>query len=220
MSEDLLAGNLAWAADRHGDRDFFTRHAAPRQAEYLWIGCADSRLSGQDLTRLPPGAVFSHANLGNLAQPQDIGFLSSLQYALDVLKVRHVVVCGHYGCGAMSATLSNSPSGLVDHWLAPVRALAWRHAQDLETILDPAARANQLCELNVAAQLTNLAANPLVLEAWRRGQSLSLHGWVHSAADGLLRDLETSVSGPRQAMALVGGPMDQVGRRRGKRKGS
>ncbi|KQY26469.1 carbonic anhydrase [Caulobacter sp. Root1455] len=220
MSEALLADNLAWAAGRHGDRDFFTRQAAPRQAEHLWIGCACSRLSGQDLTGLPPGAIFALANLGNLALSQDIGFLSGLQYALEVLKVRHVVVCGHYGCGAMGAALSDPAPGLVDHWLAPVRALAWRHAQDLETILDPAARANRLCELNVAAQLAQLAANPLVHETWRRGQPLSLHGWIHSAADGLLRDLETSVSSPRQAMALVGGPMDQVGRRRGKRKAS
>lgn len=213
MSEDLLARNLVWAASRHADRDFFTRAAAARQTDYLWLGCADSRLSGQELTGLPPGTIFAHANLGNLALPQDIGFLSSLQFSLEVLKVRHVVVCGHYGCGAMCAALSDPPAGFVDHWLAPVRTLAWRHAQRLEAIIDPITRANQLCELNVAAQLANLAANRLVHDAWRRGQSLTLHGWVHSAADGLLRDQETTIRGARQAMALVGGPMPQAGRR-------
>lgn len=217
MIQDLLAGNVAWAAGRHADRDFFPHRAAPRKADYLWIGCADSRLSAQELTGQDPGAILVHANLGNLALAHDMSLLASLQFSLETLKVRHIVVCGHYGCGAMQAALSDARTGLADHWLSPLRALAWRHAQDLEAIIDLDTRANRLCELNVAAQLANLAANHLVHDAWRRGQALSLHGWVHSAADGLLRDLETSISGPRQAMALVGGPVDQTTRRRSRR---
>uniref|UniRef100_B0SVA7 carbonic anhydrase n=1 Tax=Caulobacter sp. (strain K31) TaxID=366602 RepID=B0SVA7_CAUSK len=215
MTQDPLAGNLAWAARRHADRDVFARQGAPSQADYLWIGCADSRFSGQELTGLAHGVIFAHSNLANLALPQDIGFLSSLQFSLEVLRVRHVVVCGHYGCEAVGAVLSAERPVLVDQWLGPVRALAWRHAQDLEAILDPATRTNRLCELNVAAQLVSLAANPLVQEVWRRGRPLTLHGWIHSAADGLLRDLETTISGSRQAMALVGGPAEPT-RRRGK----
>lgn len=220
MTEDLLTCNIAWAVGRHGEGDFFKRMAAARQTDYLWLGCADSRLSGQELTGLPPGAIFVHTNLGNLALPQDVGFLSSLQFSLEVLKVRHVVVCGHYGCGAMAAALSHTPADLVDRWLGPVRDLARHHARDLETIIDPTARANQLCELNVAAQLANLAGNPLIQDAWRRGQSLTLHGWVHSSADGLLRDLEITISGLKQAINWVDGPVQEARRRRSARRPS
>ena len=214
MTEDLLTNNIAWVAGRYEDSEFFKRTAAERQTDYLWLGCADSRLSGQELTGLQPGAIFHHTNPGNLAPPLDVGFLSSLQFSLEVLKVRHVVVCGHYGCGVMAAALSNTPIDLLDRWLVPVRALASRHAEALETIIDPGARANQLCELNVTAQLVNLAGNPLVQDAWRRGQTLTLHGWVHSAADGLLRDLETTISSLKQAMSFVGGPVPEAPQRR------
>lgn len=214
MTDDLLTSNIAWVADRYRDGDFFKRTAAACQAEYLWIGCADSRLSGQELTKLPPGAIVVHTNLGNLALPLDVGFLSSLQFSLEILKVRHVVVCGHYNCSAMAAALSAVPTDIVDRWLGPVRALASRHAEVLGMIMDPTARANQLCELNVAAQLANLAGNPLVHDAWRRGQSLTLHGWIHSAADGLLRDLETTISSAKQAMNFLGSPGPETRRPR------
>lgn len=220
MTEDLLTSNMAWVAGRYEDSEFFKRTAAARQTDYLWLGCADSRLTGQELTGLPPGAIFHHTNPGNLAPPLDVGFLSSLQFSLEVLKVRHVVVCGHYGCGVMAAALSNTPIDLLDRWLGPVRAQASRHAEALETIMDPGARANRLCELNVTAQLVNLAGNPLVQDAWRRGQSLTLHGWIHSAADGLLRDLETTISSLKQAMSFVGGPVPEAPPRRNARRAS
>ncbi len=220
MTEDLLTSNVAWVASRYKDSEFFRRTAAERQTDHLWLGCADSRLSGQELTDLPPGAIFHHTNPGNLAPPLDVGFLSSLQFSLEVLKVRHVVVCGHYGCGVMAAALSNAPIDLLDRWLGPVRALASRHAEALETIMDPGARANRLCELNVTAQLVNLAGNPLVQDAWRRRQPLTLHGWVHSPADGLLRDLETTISSLKQAMAFVGGLAPEAPRRRNARRTS
>jgi carbonic anhydrase len=213
MSQDLLAGNLAWAARRHADRGACAPRAATAQADCLWIGCIDSRFSGQELTGRADGEILAHNNLGNLALPQDIGLLSSLQFALEVLKVGHIVVCGHYGCQAVGAVLAAERPVLVDQWLGPVRALAWRHAQTLEAIIDPATRINQLCELNVTAQVASLAANPLIQETWRRGRSLTLHGWIHSPTDGLLRDLETTISGLGQALALVGAPAERPGRR-------
>lgn len=213
MSQDLLAGNLAWAARSHTELGVFARQVSTDQADYLWIGCADSRFSGQELTGRPHGEILAHNNLGNLASAQDIGLLSSLQFSLEVLKVGHIVVCGHYGCQAVGAVLSTDRPVLVDQWLGPVRTLAWRHAQALEAIIDPATRVNRLCELNVAAQVISLAANPLIQETWRRGRPLTLHGWIHSPTDGLLRDLETTISGLGQALALVGAPAEPPGRR-------
>ena len=215
MTQGVFGRNLAWAAARaRDDRTFFTRLAAQEAPDYLWIGCADSHLPAHDLTGLAPGELFVHRNLANLAPAQDANFLSVLQYALEVLKVRHVVVCGHYGCGGVRAAMSGERHGLVDHWLQPVRSLFWRHAEDLDAILDLETRVNHLCEHNVVEQIGGLAGNPLVHDAWRRGQPLTLHGWIYSIHDGLLRDLETTVCDLHQARALIGAPAASEPRRK------
>ena len=215
MTQALFRRNLAWAAARaRGDRNFFTRLAAQEAPDYLWIGCADSHLPAHDLTGLAPGELFVHRNLANLAPAQDANFLSVMQYALEVLKVRHVVVCGHYGCGGVRAALTGERHGLVDHWLQPVRTLFWRHAEELDAILDVETRVNHLCERNVVEQVVSLAGNPLVHDAWRRGQPLALHGWIYSIHDGLLRDMETTVCDLHQARALIGAPAASDPRRK------
>ncbi|MES2895520.1 MAG: carbonic anhydrase [Pseudomonadota bacterium] len=205
MIADLFEANLRWAAAKsRGDPEYFRRLAAQQSPEYLWIGCSDSRVPANEIVGLDPGELFVHRNVANLTPPQDANFLSVLQFAVEVLGVKHVIVCGHYGCGGVRAALSGERHGLIDHWLQPVRSLSWRHARELDAILDIDARVNDLCERNVLARVADVAANPFVQDAWRRGQALSVHGWIYSIQDGLLRDLETSVHGPRDAAALLG----------------
>lgn len=200
MIDNLLDANLRWAATQtRMDPDYFRRLARLQEPEYLWVGCSDSRVPANEIVGLDPGELFVHRNIANLASPQDINFLSVLQYAVEVLKVRHVIVCGHYGCGGVRAALTRRRQGLIDHWLQPVRRLAQDRADELRLIEDPEMRANRLCECNVAAQVEAVAANPFVRDAWRKGQSLTIHGWIYSIQDGLLRDLEVSVSAPSRA---------------------
>lgn len=197
MIDDLLKANLAWAAAKvRGDPEFFRRLAAQQAPEYLWIGCSDSRVPANDIVGLDPGELFVHRNVANLAPSQDINFLSVLQFAVEVLKVRHIIVCGHYGCGGVRTALSEGRHGLIDHWLQPVRRIAHDHQAELGRIVDADARVNRLCECNVQRQVEHLAANPFVRDAWGRGQPLSLHGWIYSIQDGLVRDLEATVTGP------------------------
>jgi carbonic anhydrase len=196
--EDLFSNNLRWAAAKNRvDPEYFRRLAAQQAPEYLWIGCADSRVPANEIVGLESGELFVHRNVANLAPPQDANFLSVLQFAVEVLKVRHVIVCGHYGCGGVRAAMSNERHGLIDHWLQPVRSLYKARAVELDAIADEESRVNHLCEHNVAAQVEAIAANPFVEDAWRRGQPLSIHGWIYSIQDGLLRDLETSVHPPK-----------------------
>ncbi|MGX1588188.1 carbonic anhydrase [Brevundimonas diminuta] len=200
MIDNLLDANLRWAATKtRMDADYFRRLARLQEPEYLWVGCSDSRVPANEIVGLDPGELFVHRNIANLASPQDINFLSVLQYAVEVLKVRHIIVCGHYGCGGVRAALTRRRQGLIDHWLQPVRRLAHERAGELRLIEDPEMRANRLCECNVVAQVEAVAANPFVRDAWRKGQSLTVHGWVYSIQDGLLRDLEVSVSAPSRA---------------------
>lgn len=197
MIAELFANNLRWAASKaRADPEYFRRLAAQQAPEYLWIGCSDSRVPANEIVGLDPGELFVHRNVANLASPQDANFLSVLQFAVEVLKVRHVIVCGHYGCGGVRAAMSGRRHGLIDHWLQPVRTLYRENAEAFDAITDLDARVNNLCEHNVAAQVAAIAANPFVEDAWRRRQPLSIHGWVYSIQDGLLRDLETTVEGP------------------------
>ena len=197
MIETLLDANLRWAAGKaRVDPEFFRRLAAQQSPEYLWIGCSDSRVPANEVVGLDPGELFVHRNVANLAPSQDINFLSVLQFAVEVLKVRHVIVCGHYGCGGVRTAMSDQRHGLIDHWLQPVRRLADERRTELSRIVDPDARVNRLCECNVMRQVELLTANPFVRDAWRRGQPLTVHGWIYSIQDGLVRDLEASVSGP------------------------
>ncbi len=194
---DLLARNRAWAQSKTAaDAGFFERLVAKQSPPYLWIGCSDSRVPPNEIVGLDPGEMFVHRNIANLAPPQDANFLSVLQYAVQALHVRHILVVGHYGCGGVAAALQGLRLGLIDHWLSPIRTLARANAEALDALPDEAARLDRLCELNVLRQVENVATNPFVLDAWAAGEALSVHGWCYSLADGLVKDLGVRVDGP------------------------
>ncbi len=196
MLDRLKANNRAWAERMvRADAGFFRRLQDQQAPEYLWIGCADSRVPANEIVGLDPGELFVHRNVANLAPPQDANYLSVLQFAVDVLKVKHVIVVGHYGCGGVRAAVDGKRRGLVDHWLHPIREVFHDHRSELEAIADEHARLDRLCELNVVRQVGNVAADVFVQDAWARGQELSVHGWVYSLANGLVTDLGVTVSG-------------------------
>jgi carbonic anhydrase len=200
---DLLKRNAHWAATKARiDPEYFRRLSAQQAPEYLWIGCSDARVPANEVVSLDPGELFVHRNVGNLAPPQDANFLSVLQFAVEVLKVRHVIVCGHYGCGGVRAALSGKRHGLIDHWLAPIRCVYEDDVARYNRIVDFESRLNAVCEGNVLAQVRAVASNPFVHDAWSRGQPLSIHGWIYSIRDGLIRDLETTVSTRKEVARL------------------
>ncbi|WHI44699.1 carbonate dehydratase [Microbulbifer sp. EKSA008] len=185
----LFARNRAWAEDRTAqDPEFFQRLSRLQVPKYLWIGCSDSRVPANEIVGMAPGELFVHRNIANVVVHTDFNCLSVLQYAVEVLKVEHVVVCGHYGCGGVQAAMGHSECGLVDNWLRHIKDVYARHRQELES-LDKESRSARLCELNVMAQVQNLAMTKIVQHAWDRGQRLSLHGWIYDIRDGLIRDL-------------------------------
>ena len=171
----------------------FRRLERQQAPKYLWIGCSDSRVPANEIVDLAPGELFVHRNVANLAPPQDANYLSVLQYAVDALKVRHIIVVGHYGCGGVSAAVDGKRRGLVDHWLHPIREVFHDHRRELEAIVDESARLERLCELNVIRQVRNVASDIILREAWARGQEVSVHGWVYSLANGLVKDLEVTM---------------------------
>jgi carbonic anhydrase len=198
MLDKLKANNRAWAARMvANDPGFFKRLEGQQAPEYLWIGCADSRVPANEIVDLDPGELFVHRNVANLAPPQDANYLSVLQFAVDVIKVKHIMVVGHYGCGGVRAAVDGKRRGLVDHWLHPIREVYHANQQELEAITDDRARFDRLCELNVMRQVKNVASDVFIEDAWARGQPLSVHGWVYSLSTGLVRDLEVTVNGPR-----------------------
>jgi carbonic anhydrase len=195
--DDLKANNRAWAARMVSrDPDFFKRLEAQQGPQYLWIGCSDSRVPANEIVDLAPGELFVHRNVANLAPPQDANYLSVLQFAVDVIKVKHVIVVGHYGCGGIAAAVDGRRRGLVDHWLHPIREVFEEHQGELMAIADEKKRLDRLCELNVRRQVRNVAADVFVQDAWARGQRLSVHGWVYSLGTGLVNDLDVTVKGP------------------------
>jgi carbonic anhydrase len=195
MLDDLKSNNRQWAQRKlAGDPGFFQRLEGQQSPDYLWIGCSDSRVPANEIVGLDPGELFVHRNVANLAPPQDANYLSVLQFAVDVLKVKHILVVGHYGCGGVNAAVDGHRRGLVDHWLHPIREVEHDHREELDA-LTGTARANRLCELNVIRQVRNVASDVFVQDAWARGQSLTVHGWVYSIANGLVTDLEVSVDG-------------------------
>jgi carbonic anhydrase len=197
MLDQLKLNNRAWAEGKLAvDPVFFKRLEAQQRPEYLWIGCSDSRVPANEIVGLAPGELFVHRNVANLAPPQDANYLSVLQFAIDVLKVKHVLVVGHYGCGGVAAAVDGKRRGLVDHWLHPIREVAHNHKAELVTYADQRERLNRLCELNVIRQVRNVASDVFVEEAWARGQPLSVHGWVYSLSSGLITDLGVTVAGP------------------------
>ena len=194
LLEDCFEANRKWAARmRESDPDFFDRLRHQQSPELLWIGCSDSRLPPDRIIGRQPGEVLVHRNVANVVVHTDMNVLSVLQYGIEVLGVRHVIVCGHYGCGGIRAALQPQPLGLIDNWLRHIRDVHAMHRPELDAIADDDARADRLCELNVSAQLANVCRTTIVQDAWRQGRSLAVHGWVYSLADGLLRDLGISV---------------------------
>lgn len=204
MSElgDLFKQNREWAARiKAEDPHFFEELAKQQSPQYLWIGCSDSRVPANEIVGLLPGELFVHRNVANLVIQTDLNCLSVIQYAVEVLKVRHIIVCGHYGCGGVRAAYENPKLGLIDNWLRMVRRLYLKHAEELDG-LDETTRIDRLCELNVMQQVANVCVTTVVQDAWERDQALSVHGVIYSIADGVLRDLELHVSRPEQIPGL------------------
>jgi carbonic anhydrase len=190
---ELFERNRKWAASmRAADPEFFSSLAHQQTPEFLWIGCSDSRVPANQITGLAPGEVFVHRNIANLVVHTDLNCLSVLQFAIDLLHVRHVIVCGHFGCSGIHAALSGKNVGLADNWLRHVEDVREHNAAELAAIKDPVQRENRLCELNVKEQVRHVTEATVVQDAWRRGQPLSVHGWVYGLEDGLLRDLGCS----------------------------
>lgn len=199
MLTQLKANNRAWAERMVStDSGFFKRLEGQQAPEYLWIGCADSRVPANEIVGLDPGELFVHRNVANLAPPQDANYLSVLQFAVEVIKVKHIMVVGHYGCGGVAAAVDGKRRGLVDHWLHPIREVSDAHRDELDAIADPHARLDRLCELNVIRQVRNVASDVFVQEAWARNQDLHVHGWVYSLANGLVTDLNVTADRPQR----------------------
>lgn len=193
--QQLLDHNRQWARERVvEDAEYFNRLTALQAPDYLWIGCSDSRVPANVITGLQPGEVFVHRNVGNLVHRADLNLLSVLEFAVDTLGVEHIIVCGHYGCGGVKAAIDGVRHGVIDHWLQPIRDIAEAHHGELKAIENGAAREARLCELSVIAQTESLARTPIIQSAWSRGLNLSIHGWVYGLHDGLLRDLNCSLS--------------------------
>ena len=193
----LLENNRAWAEGvRQREPGFFDQLAQLQTPEYLWIGCSDSRVPANQITGLAPGEVFVHRNVANVVVHADLNCLSVLQYAVDVLKVKHIIVCGHYGCGGVIAAHDNVKLGLVDNWLRHVQDVGQKHRDALTEYKVRDKRIARLCELNVIEQVVNVAQTTVVQDAWARGQTLTVHGWIYGLRNGLIHDLGMSVSQP------------------------
>lgn len=190
MINRLLKHNAGWAAEKRcNDPDYFERLAALQKPEFLWIGCSDSRVPANVITGLEPGEVFVHRNVANLAHRADLNLLSVLEFAVEVLEVKHIIVCGHYGCGGVKAAIDGHRHGIIDHWLQPIRDIANKFKDELNDIKEEQARFNRLCELNIESQVRNLSRTPIIQSAWKHSKELEIHGWVYGLKDGLLRDL-------------------------------
>ena len=201
LLKELFENNRRWAADAvAADPGFFARLESLQAPRYFWIGCSDSRVPANQITGLEPGEVFVHRNVANVVVPTDLNCLSTIQFAVDQLKVRHLMVVGHYGCGGVQAALEDMRVGLADNWLLHVKDVRNRHGALLEA-LPPAHRNDALCELNVIEQVVNVAHTTVMQDAWSRGQQVTLHGWVYAVSDGLLRNLHMSVERNEQLEA-------------------
>jgi carbonic anhydrase len=195
VTEQLFQNNRTWAAAITAkDGDFFKKLAAQQSPEHLWIGCSDSRVPANELLGLLPGELFVHRNIANVVVHTDLNCLSVLQFAIDVLKVKHVIVCGHYGCSGVHAALVRRRIGLADNWLRHVQDVHQKHERYLGDVLPLRDKVDRLCELNVIEQVANVCQTTIVQDAWERGQALTIHGWIYGLQDGLLRDLGVAIS--------------------------
>ena len=201
--DNLLDNNAQWAAMVQEQRPGFFENLAHQQTpEYLWIGCSDSRVPANQIVGLDPGDIFVHRNVANLVVHTDFNCLSVLQYAVEVLKVKHIIICGHYGCGGVAAALQNMEHGLIDNWLRNIKDLYEQHEMLFRDIKSDEERVNALCMLNVIGQVSNVSHTTIVQNAWKRGQDLSVHGWIYSIKDGLIKDLDSTLTGSEQVPAI------------------
>ncbi len=197
--EHLFAQNRAWAdAIRARDPEFFQKLARQQSPDYLWIGCSDSRVPANEIVNLLPGEMFVHRNIANVVVHTDLNCLSVMQFAIDVLKVKHIIVCGHYGCSGVGAALRCDRVGLADNWLRHVQDVAEKHRDCVHAIPGDLARANVLCELNVLEQAINVCQTTIARDAWERGQALTVHSWIYGIKDGIMRDLGMCVSSAKE----------------------
>lgn len=189
--------NRKWAGNiKKSDPDFFSNLSKQQKPEYLWIGCSDSRVPANIITGLPPGDIFVHRNIANVVIHTDLNCLSVLQFAVDALKIKHIIICGHYGCGGIKAALENKQHGLVDNWLRHIKDIYRYHEAKLNAITDEQKKFNLLCELNVIEQVKNVCHTTIVQNAWLLGRELAVHGWIYDIEDGILRDLDVCITGP------------------------
>jgi len=198
----LFENNRAWSERiRRNDPQFFDRLSRQQRPRYLWIGCADSRVPANEIVGLAPGELFVHRNVANVVVHSDLNCLSVMQFAVEVLGIEHIIVCGHYGCSGVSVALQNQRVGLADNWLRHVQDVHAKHEANVTAKGETAQRIDRLCELNVIEQVANVVQTTIVRDAWERGQDLSVHGWVYGLKDGLVRDLGTTVTKPAEAAA-------------------
>lgn len=192
----IFDSNREWAAKIEKEQPGFFEELSKQQTpEILWIGCADSRVPANQIIDLPPGEVFVHRNIANVVVHTDLNCLSVIQYAVEVLKVKHIIVCGHYGCGGVAASLEDVSHGLIDNWLRHIRDVYRFNAAELDAITDPSKKKERLCELNVVEQVGNVCSTTMVQNAWKSGQELHVHGWIYSLEDGLLKDMDVTTTG-------------------------
>ena len=191
----LFENNRKWASNQiKNDADFFNRLSQQQKPDYLWIGCSDSRVPANQIVGLPPGEVFVHRNVANLVVENDLNCLSVIQFAVEVLKIKHIIVCGHYGCGGVKTVMDNKKLGLIDNWLSNIHKIKDKHNSDLSLINDYSVSLNKLCELNVIEQVSNVCNTQFVETAWQNNQDLSVHGWIYDISDGLLHDLDCCIT--------------------------
>lgn len=199
MVANLFANNRAWAAEKtEANPGYFRDLSAIQRPDYLWIGCSDSRVPANVITGLEPGEVFVQRNVANLVHPTDLNLLSVVEFAVNSLGVREIIVCGHYGCGGIRAAMDGRSHGIIDHWIQPIRDVADSNIRCLECIADEDERLDRLCELSVVAQVDRLARTPIIRSAWQAGQNVVIHGWVYGLTDGLLADLGCSIGPDKQ----------------------
>lgn len=212
--KDLLANNRRWAAETTArEPDFFEKLAQQQAPKYLWIGCSDSRVPATQIVDLPPGEIFVHRNVANVVVHTDLNALSTIQFAVDVLKVKHVLVVGHYGCGGVGAVLKESRLGLIDNWLRHIGDVAMKHPDKLGSVTDFAVRHARLCELNAIEQAVNVCHSTIVREAWDRGQPLAVHAWIYGLDNGHITDLGLDVRGIEQLPAAYEGVLASLAQR-------
>jgi len=195
--KNLFENNKKWAANiKKADPDFFSKLSKQQSPEYLWIGCSDSRVPANEIVNLLPGEIFVHRNIANLIIHTDLNCLSVIQYAVEVLQVKHIIVCGHYGCGGVKAAMDNREHGLIDNWLRNIKDIYLTHQANIDALQDENERVNLLCEINVVEQVANICHTTIVQRAWQSGQDLAVHGGIYSIDDGILKDLNVCITHP------------------------